>query len=214
MQLLSINLGQERTVNTGKQVEKTGIFKLPAEGPVEVTTLGLVGDCIKDQKNHGGPDQAVYVYGEADYAWWSAELGQTLAPGTFGDNLTISNLESALMQIGDRLQVGAVLLEVTAPRIPCATLAARMEAPQFVKKFRAAERPGAYCRVIQTGHIAAGDPVTHTAYPDETITVGEMFRAWYAPPTDETSLRHFLASPMAIRSRKRFGKLLADVASS
>ena len=56
-----------------------------------------------DTKNHGGPDQAVYVYGGADYAWWSAELEQELAPGTFGENLTISDLESAPLAIGDRL---------------------------------------------------------------------------------------------------------------
>jgi MOSC domain-containing protein YiiM len=52
-----------------------------------------------------------------------------------------------------------VVLEVTAPRIPCATLAARMGDPQFVKKYRRAERPGLYCRVIREGNLQTGNEV-------------------------------------------------------
>ncbi len=120
--------------------------------------MGLEGDSIVDKKNHGGRDQAVYIYGGADYAWWSRarpDLDHGYQPGTFGENLTISDLESAEYAVGDRLQIGEVVLEVTAPRIPCVTLAARMGDPQFIKAFMAAERPGLYCRVIVEG-IRAG----------------------------------------------------------
>ncbi len=63
-------------------------------------------------------------------------------PGTFGENLTISGLESATFNIGDMLHIGDVTLQVTAPRIPCSTFAARMNDPHWMKKFRQAERPG------------------------------------------------------------------------
>ena len=79
-------------------------------------------------------------------------MGREIAPGTFGENLTISDLETAGLAIGDRIQVGDVCLEVTAPRIPCGTFAARMGDPGFVARFRIAERPGAYCRVIREGN--------------------------------------------------------------
>ena len=148
MHILSINIGATRTIGNANVSGQTGIYKLPVAGPVQVTADGLADDAIVDTRNHGGPDQAVYVYGGADYAWWAAELGRELAPGTFGENLTISDLESAALAIGDRLHVSGVILEVTAPRIPCWKLAQRMGDPGFVKRFRAAERPGAYCRVI------------------------------------------------------------------
>jgi MOSC domain-containing protein YiiM len=45
---------------------------------------------------------------------------------------------------------------LTAPRIPCGTLALRMGDPGFVKQFRAAERPGLYCRVVRAGDIQVG----------------------------------------------------------
>ncbi len=157
MELISVNIGQLRPLQTGKATRQSGIFKLPVTTPVTITTLGIADDAIADSKHHGGPDQALYVYTTPDYAWWSAELGTDLEPGTFGENLTISGLESGRCAIGDRLNVGSVVLEITAPRIPCSTLAARMDDPTFVKRFRAAERPGLYCRVIQTGVVQAGD---------------------------------------------------------
>ena len=95
MELISVNIGQERSIQNGKASGKTGIYKLPVTTPVQITFLGIPGDAISDTKNHGGPDQAVYVYGALDYAWWSRKLGQEVTPGTFGDNLTISGLESA-----------------------------------------------------------------------------------------------------------------------
>jgi hypothetical protein len=97
MNLISVNLGQERTLQRKDHVEQTGIFKFPTDNPVKVTKLGLEGDVIVSKKHHGGPDQAIYVYGTADYEWWSQQLEKEISPGTFGENLTISELESALI---------------------------------------------------------------------------------------------------------------------
>ena len=120
MQLLSVNLGQERTFLHKRKTFVSGIYKEPAAGPVQINSLGLAGDVIKDSKNHGGVDQAVYVYGQADYAWWMRELGNELTPGAFGENLTIGDLVSAVFMVGDLLHIGdGVILQVTAPRIPC-----------------------------------------------------------------------------------------------
>ncbi len=131
MRLLSVNVGGAEPIENAGKSGETGIYKRPANGPVEVTKAGVAGDNICDTENHGGADQAVYVFGAPDYGWWSEELGYGLSPGTFGENLTISGLKSAELLIGDRLEVDAVVLEVTAPRIPCATLAARMKDPKF-----------------------------------------------------------------------------------
>ncbi len=201
MQLISVNIGQKRTQLKGSEVETTGIYKVPTREPVEIKSLGIEQDFICDQKNHGGPDQAIYVYGAVDYTWWSRELGRELEPGTFGDNLTISDLESAPFNIGDRLHVGSLILEVTAPRIPCSTFAARMGDPQFVKKYRHAERPGLYCRVIQEGVVRAGDEVKLERYKGETLSVLQMFRDHYNKDKSEEVLRRILRAPISIRSR-------------
>lgn len=202
MKLLSINIGEERQQQRKDHVETTGIYKMPADGPVEIKPLGIEGDAICDKKNHGGPDQALYIYGGADYAWWEQEIGRELTPGTFGDNLTISELESAAFNVGDTLHIGEVTLQVTSPRIPCGTFATRMGDPQWVKKFRAAERPGLYVRVIREGVIKTGDPVTVEKFTGETISIVEMYREYYVKDKSEESLRKHLNAPISIRSRR------------
>ena len=209
MRLLSINIGQMTPMPGVKKVGQTGIFKTPAAGLVSVTPLGLEGDAIADVRHHGGPDQAVYVYGAPDYDWWAAELGQPPAPGTFGENLTVDGLESARLSVGDRLHLDEVVLEVTSPRIPCATLAARMDDPTFVKRFRAVERPGVYCRVIRAGRAATDEAVRLEAHRGPTITVLEMFRDYYDNDWDEAKLRRHLAAPIASRAREDVAERLA-----
>lgn len=202
MELISINIGHARTQQRRNFIETTGIYKEPVDRPVSVKLSGIEGDLIHDKKYHGGPDQAVYIYGAADYAWWSQELGRDLAPGTFGDNLTISELESAHFQVGDYLHIGDVTLQVTAPRIPCGTFAARMGDPQWVKKFRRAERPGLYCRVLKEGVLKVGELVRVENYPGETISIVEMYREHSNKHKSEEVLRRHLNAPIAIRARK------------
>jgi MOSC domain-containing protein YiiM len=202
MKLLSVNIGHKQPQQVGRKLEQTGIYKLPTPAAVRIAQLGIAEDFIGSVKHHGGPDQAIYVYGAEDYAWWSHELDRELGPGTFGDNLTISGLVSSEFNIGDYLQVGGVTLQATAPRIPCATLAARMGDPYFVKRFRRAERPGLYCRVVVEGFVQAGDEVRIERYQGNTFPAIEMFRDFYRKGKDEATLRHFLLAPIAIRARR------------
>jgi MOSC domain-containing protein YiiM len=208
MDLISVNIGQERILQRKDHVGKTGIFKFPTDGAVKVTKLGLEGDVILSRKHHGGPDQAIYVYGTADYGWWSGQLGKEISPGTFGENLTISELESAQFSVGDMLHISNVILQVTAPRIPCKTFAARMDDPQWVKRFHHAERPGLYCRVIKEGFVKAGDPVSVERYAAETISILEMFRDYYERNKSEATLHRHLQAPIAIRARRDIEKEL------
>ncbi|HSL47256.1 MAG TPA: MOSC domain-containing protein [Anaerolineales bacterium] len=213
MKLISVNLGQERILERKDRLEKTGIFKFPIGDAVKVTRRGLEGDVIVSKRHHGGPDQAVYVYGGEDYAWWSNELGKEITPGTFGENLTIDELESARFNVGDYLHIEEVTLQVTAPRIPCGTFAARMDDPQWVKRFRHAERPGLYCRVVKEGYLKIGDPVLVEGYAAETISILEMYREYYNKNKSEETLRRHLHAPIAIRARRDLEKDLQKLLS-
>jgi MOSC domain-containing protein YiiM len=206
MKLLSVNVGRAQQIRHGKPSGLSGIFKSPSREPVMIGPLGLEGDEIVDTKHHGGPDQAVYVFTAPDYDWWSSHIGRALAPGTFGENLTISALESSALNVGDRLRAGEALLEVTAPRIPCINLAARMNDPHFAERFRHAERPGMYCRVIETGYVKAGDSVELIPYQGDLVNVVEVFRAFYHKELNESQLRRLLSVPIPARARLRFSR--------
>ena len=213
MEIISVNIGQAQRIENAKSIGVTGIYKTPAAAPVRVTTLGLANDAICDVKHHGGVDQAVYVYGQADYDWWTAELGHELEPGTFGENLTVSKLESATLAVGDRLHLAEVVLEVTSPRIPCVTRAARMGDPAFAKRFRQAARPGVYCRVIREGDVRAGEPVRREPYSGALLSIAESFRDAYVREWDEAMIRRHLAVPIAVRDRVELEERLAALAA-
>jgi MOSC domain-containing protein YiiM len=211
MKLVSLNLGTGQLITVGERKIRTGIHKQPTLEPVQISKLGLAGDEVSDEINHGGPDQAVYVYGQPDYDHWTAQLGTALEPAAFGENLTVSGLESANLNIGDRLRVGTVLLEVAASRIPCHVLAARMDDLGFVKKFRAAQRPGAYCRVIETGKVQVGDIVTLEPFVGEMVSLLEDFNLYYETNPSRASLERALNAKIAIRTRAELTQKLAKL---
>jgi MOSC domain-containing protein YiiM len=172
--VVSVNVASVRTISYGGKPVRTAIGKQPVTGPVAAHELSLHGDQQADHRYHGGPDRAVYAYASEDYAWWSERVGRELAPGLFGENLTLRGIDVSEARIGERWRVGAAVVQVTAPRTPCSKLALVMDDPRFVKTFGAALRPGAYLRVIETGDIAAGDRVEVVSRPTHELTVAEM----------------------------------------
>jgi MOSC domain-containing protein YiiM len=182
----SVNLGRPRP-NPHKEVGWTGIGKQPTDGPVEVRApgpkstglgSGLVGDFIGDGKHHGGDDQAVYAFQREDLDEWERRLGRELPNGFFGENLTTIGLDINNARIGERWRIGdEVVLQVTAPRIPCATFRGWMGEKGWAKIFTAAGRPGAYLKVITPGAIRAGDLIDVIDRPDHDVTVSLLFKA-------------------------------------
>ncbi len=200
MHLVSVNVGRTETISHGKKSMQTGICKYPVEGSVMVTEAGLPGDAIIATKHHGGPDQAIYAYSADDYDWWADATDRDYPAGIFGENLTIRDLPSNL-HIGDRLLIGEVVLEATAPRIPCDTLSTRMQDRGFGLAFRQAERPGIYFRVLNEGQIKAGDSVTLVETDACDVTILDLFRHKYRLRHDPNELRRYLESPLAARFR-------------
>lgn len=202
MKVISVNIGQPTAVQVGNRTTVTGIRKHPVPGRVQVTPEGLDGDRVLNREHHGGPDQAVYIYTREDYDHWTELLGRTLEPGIFGENLLISGVESAGVQIGERFRVGGVVLEVTAARIPCGTLGARMEDAGFVKRFARERRPGFYTRVLEPGDVGRGDDVTREPAPAGAPTVVETFDLWFSEKPDRGTLERYLNYPVAARLRR------------
>ena len=208
MRVTSVNVGREESIDHGNRRFTTGIRKRPVEGPVFIGSDTVAGDTISDKKHHGGVDQVVYAYSMDDYEWWSAQLGRKLLPGTFGDNLTVAGLPSD-MNVGDRLLIGDVLLEATAPRIPCGTLAAQMQDSGFGMTFRNAERPGIYFRVLNEGQVSAGDAVTYIENPAPVVSILELYCLAYELRPDPAAMERFLEAPLAKRVRASIEQKLA-----
>ena len=210
MQLESINVGQVETIHHKQRSFTTGICKYPVDGAAYIEEDGVRGDTIVDDAHHGGVDQAVYAYSTEDYDWWVNEIGQELGPGRFGENLTIRGFPSD-MNVGDRLLIGEVVLEATAPRIPCRTFATRMQDSAFGLAFRKAERPGIYFRVLNSGEVSAGNAVTFVGNDSSDVSILELFRFNYALQHDKAVLLRFLEAPLAMRFRAKIEAMLESL---
>lgn len=190
--LISVNVGKPAVIRTPKRAITTAIWKKPVAGRVRVREAALDGDAQADLSVHGGPDKAVYAYASEDATWWEGSIARTIEPGGFGENLTTAGIDASGALVGERWQIGSALLEVVQPRLPCFKLGLRMDDERFPARFAAADRPGAYLRVIERGELGAGDPIKVLSRPRHKVTMALMSRAILR---DRDLLPQLLAAP-------------------
>lgn len=189
----SVNVAAAPTeLGTGRDAARSGIAKTPVDRAVEVRApgerstglgSGLVGDTIGSRRHHGGDDQAVYAYAREDLDHFAALLGQELADGVFGENLTTVGVDASGAVLGERWRVGTgPLLAVRGPRIPCRNFRTWIGVRGWLRTFDRAGLPGAYLAVAEPGAIAAGDPVQIVVRPGHGITVHDLYRAMTSEP--------------------------------
>jgi MOSC domain-containing protein YiiM len=185
VKIISVNVGKPRD-NPWKGLAATYIDKQPVEGPVRVTSpgpkgdgsVGLAGDKVGDVQNHGGTNQAVYVYGSEDYAHFNGLVGRDFGPGAFGENLTTTGYDVNAALIGERWAgPGGLVLQVTGARIPCGTFRGWIAERGWLKTFTREARPGPYMRVVEPGFVEAGAELEVVHRPDHGVTAAMFFRA-------------------------------------
>ncbi|MGC4767137.1 MOSC domain-containing protein [Micromonospora sp. DT46] len=202
--LASVNLGGVTEAEwAGDASGRSGIDKRPVGGPVLLRVDGVAGDFIGERAHHGGPEQAVYAYAEEDASWWSGEMGRSIRPGGFGENLTTYAVDVTGAVIGEQWAVGSALLQVTKPRTPCTTFAGFWGVPDLIKRFTVRATPGAYLRVLREGEVGAGDPVEVVDRPAHGVTIGEVFRALSLEPELLPRLLDATDLPDGVREKVR-----------
>jgi MOSC domain-containing protein YiiM len=164
---------------------RSAIHKQPVAGPVLLGPGGLAGDEQAATRVHGGPEKALLAYPAAAYEDWNAEDDsglEPLMPGAFGENLLVEGLDEGRVCIGDTWAVlregrlePVALLQVTQPRVPCATPGRRWGRPELQARMGDSARIGWYLRVLQPGTLAAGDRLERIQRTNPTWSV---LRAW------------------------------------
>ena len=151
-------VGAVGELDTGDRKIVTAFVKTPVHGAVQVGPLGLPGD-EHVYEHHGGPDMALLAYSKEHYAHWRS-LGLDLPEaGAMGENLTTTGLREAEVCIGDVLQAGTSVLQVTQPRTPCFKLAARYGRKDLPALMQETGFTGFLLRVLVAGEIRAGAEV-------------------------------------------------------
>ena len=179
MKVISLNVGLPRSVPYLAGEVRTGIFKEPVAGPVLLRRLNLDGDHQADLEVHGGRNKAVYAYASEHYDFWREQLPEMELPwGMFGENLTTEGLLEEHAHIGDQFRIGAAIVKVTQPRLPCYKLGLRFGRGDIIKRFVASRRSGIYFSVVEEGLIKTGDVIEPLQGDDRRISVADVNRAY------------------------------------
>lgn len=129
----------------------------PAKGMIKkdvgsgklIEEFGIEGDA------HGGfMHRQVSLISMEDIETMKAKL-PGLVPGSFAENLTTQGFDLSTLAIGDRLRIGACLLEVSQIGKECHTKC------EVFKTSGECIMPkkGIFCRVIEGGTVSVGDEI-------------------------------------------------------
>jgi MOSC domain-containing protein YiiM len=211
MKLISVQVGMPREVEWQGKLVSTGIFKSAIKGPVMARKLGLEGDGQADLTVHGGERKAVYAYGLDAYDWWKNRLpNENLPPGSFGENLSFSQLLESSICIGDSYHLGEAELQVTEPRFPCFKLGIKFQDMGILKTFIESGRSGVYFAVTKEGKISSGNQLELIARPKATVSIQEFYSAFNEKCHDPDLLGRILkVESLTPKWRSRFEALLA-----
>jgi len=153
---MPLRAGRLESINASRDgVPKSAMF----EGLV--TEQGLDGDRQRDLRFHGGPDRAIVLF-SLDVIRALQREGHPIAPGTTGENLTLSGLDWNAVVPGRQLQIGEVQLEVTKYTSPCEKIGGSFADCDFtrISQKRHAGWSRVSVRVLAGGLVRMGDPVT------------------------------------------------------
>jgi MOSC domain-containing protein YiiM len=207
IKFLNIGLPKKELFH-GKEII-TGMCKKPVSNPLMLKKLGFENDGVGDKKNHGGTDKAVCVYSLDHYAYWEGMLRIKLPDAAFGENFSITGLQEDTIHIGDIFKAGGAKVQVSQPRQPCSTLAARYGRSDFVKVVSDSGRTGFYFKVLEEGQVKPGDSLELVEQDSRKVSITYANQIWYHDRANREGIEKVLSVPALSGAwRESFGKLL------
>ena len=191
--LVAISSGRKAAISHGSRTIETAFVKVPIEGPVKISTLGIAGD-EHVYEHHGGLDMALLLYPAEHYSHWRS-LGLELPEAAaMAENFTTEGVNETDVAIGDFITVGSVVLQVAQPRSPCFKLAARFARKTLPVEMQTTGYTGFLVRVVEPGVCSAGDAFTCEAGPAvDRISIAEAGRILNIDRHDVDGARRLLA---------------------
>lgn len=210
MKIVSTNIAKPQFVTINGEQQRTGIFKKPTNLPIYLDKDEVKGDEISNRKVHGGIYKACYLFSANNYPYW-----KNLYPhldwhyGMLGENLTVKGLDENQMYVGDIYKVGKSLIQVTQPREPCTTFAAKMGSLDILQQFVAHGKPGTYVKVLQLGEVAVGDTLELVEKSKYPVSVADFFKVLFDKEKNQKHLKLLVKNEtIALYKRQQLSRFL------
>jgi MOSC domain-containing protein YiiM len=190
---LSIGVPETRVDERGEWT--SAIHRRPVAGPVLLTERGHAGDRVHDTRHHGSPDQAICAHPLEHYAFWNAEYEtDSFGPAILGENWTVSDANESNTYVGDVYRVGAAVVQVSSPRVPCSTQERKVGRKGFLGRSNKTQRTGWYLRVLTPGEVSAGDELILVTRPERAYSVAQVNENFHGQ-FDRAFAEELLGSP-------------------
>lgn len=209
-QINGIQIGNPKPMNYAKKEILTSYVKEQVNEPVFATTTNLTGDQQADLKHHGGPDKAICVYPTEHYTYWEKRIGKSFHHGDFGENLSLEGLTEDKVRIGDILQAGDCLFQISQPRQPCYKIAAFHQVKELPVWIQQTGYSGYYLRVLKEGTLAPHSSIKIIDKGSKGITIAYANQIMYGETNDRLAIENILLEEALADSwRKQYIKKLS-----
>lgn len=193
---LKIGLVEHLTFFDGTTLE-SAIRKQPVN-EITVHKLGAEGNDVGLKAHHGGVDKALFFMSEKTFVKLTALIGKDFDwqdTAVYGENFVVSELNENNVCVGDRYQIGSVIVEVSQPRKPCERLSLNSEHTDTQKIVREQGLTGWYVRVIQAGSCKKGDHIHLLQRPFPTLNIMHLNQLIAQKPSE--AIRKALEAALA-----------------
>ncbi len=186
MKIIGLYAGKPRPF--GPRGAPSSIIKSPVT-QLTVNKTGTLEDEQGNKKLHGGPEKVLHQYSVQNYDLLKQHFPQGKFDfGSIGENLLVSGMQDANVYIGDRYQVGEVILQVNAPRSPCNKISHRYGIANLDRFVSQQQITGWYYRVEQSGVIRLDSSVILLSRVDDAVSVKEMVRCLFVTKDSKQAL--------------------------
>lgn len=203
MKIISTNIAKSQFVTINGKQQQTGIYKKPTNQPIYLDKEEVKGDEISNRQVHGGEFKACYLFSADNYPYWKNLYPQfTWDYGMLGENLTVEGLDETQLHVGDIYKLGSAIIQVTQPREPCTTFAAKMGSADIMQQFIAHGRPGTYVRVLKQGNVNVGDSIELVEKATNSVSIAAFFKLLFERNKNQEHLK-LLVDNESIPLKKR-----------
>ena len=171
-----VYIGQPSPI--GPEDAPSGIYKSSVPEAL-LTRVGLEGDVQVDRRVHGGPEKALYQFPEENYSVLKqalAHLEPKFIPGSIGENISSTGMDDQLIHIGDILQIGDAIVQVSQPRRPCWKVNHKYGNGHIAPILMSQAVSGWYYRVVEEGLIRQGDRIDLMDRLEDSVPVAEIWK--------------------------------------